>query len=421
MGRRFERVSLGGMRDEAEIRGHRRTYIGALPGRILQGLRRAGVKNPVFMLDEIDKLGADFRGDPAAALLEVLDPEQNNAFSDHYLDVGFDLSAVMFITTANLLDPIPAVLRDRMETIEMPGYTDLEKIQIAKRYLLPRELENHGLKRSHLAISDETLARILRDYTRESGVRNLSREIATICRKVARAVASGKRGKETVQPGELPEFLGPIKFIPEVVSRAAQVGVVPGLAWTAAGGDILFVEATRMPGKTTLTYTGSLGEVMRESVQAAFSWVRSNYKSLGLQPHEFDNWDVHVHVPSGATPKDGPSAGITIATAIASVFTGRPVVPRLSMTGEVTLRGQVLPIGGLKEKALAAYRAQIHTVLIPRDNEKDLVDVPAEAKEKITFVPVASMTDVIRNALAPAPTAPKPRSTRGRPKRSPRR
>ncbi|MBI3871668.1 MAG: endopeptidase La [candidate division Zixibacteria bacterium] len=402
MGRKFERISLGGLRDEAEIRGHRRTYIGALPGRVIQSLRRAGVKNPVFMLDEIDKIGADFRGDPAAALLEVLDPEQNNSFSDHYLDVGFDLSAVMFITTANLLHPIPHVLRDRMETIEMPGYTDLEKIQIAKRYLLPRELENHGLKRGQLTIADDALAHMLRDYTRESGVRNLSREIATICRKVARTVASGKQSKTAVHTAELAEYLGPVKFIPEVVSRAAQIGVVPGLAWTAVGGDIIFIEATRMPGKKILTYTGSLGEVMRESVQAAYSWVRSNHRLLGLDAKIFNDYDVHVHVPSAATPKDGPSAGITMATAIASVFTGRTVVPRLSMTGEVTLRGQVLAIGGLKEKALAAYRASIHTVLIPRDNEKDLIDIPAEVKDKVTFIPVTTMADVISHALAPA-------------------
>jgi len=402
MGRKFERVSLGGMRDEAEIRGHRRTYIGALPGRIIQGLRRAGFKNPVFMLDEIDKLGADFRGDPASALLEVLDPEQNNMFSDHYLDVGFDLSSVMFITTANLLYPVPSVLRDRMEVIEMPGYTDLEKIQIAKRYLLARERDNHGLKPSNLSITDEAVTRILRDYTRESGVRNLNREIATVCRKVARKVAAGKRGKTTVHGRDLPSYLGPIKYVPEFISRIGQIGVVPGLAWTSAGGDIIWVEATKMPGKKTLTYTGHLGEVMRESVQTAFSWVRSNHKLLGIDPKTFDEFDVHVHVPSAATPKDGPSAGITMATAIASMFTERPVVPRLSMTGEITLRGLVEPIGGLKEKSLAAYRAGITTVLIPKDNEKDLVEIPAEVKEKITFIPVANVADVMRNALEPA-------------------
>ncbi len=401
MGRKFERISLGGMRDEAEIRGHRRTYIGALPGRIIQSLRRAGARNPILMLDEVDKIGTDFRGDPASALLEVLDPEQNNTFADHYLDVPFDLSSVMFITTANLLYPIPAVLRDRMETIEMPGYTDLEKIQIAKRYLLPRELENHGLKKSHLSITDEAMGRLLRDYTRESGVRNLGREVATVCRKVARRVATGHDEKVTVRPDDLPEYLGPLKFIPELVGRAAQVGVVPGLAWTSAGGDIMFIEATIMPGKKVLTYTGHLGDVMRESVQAAYSWVRANHKLLKLDAKKFDQSDIHVHVPSGATPKDGPSAGITMATAIASVLTGRSVVPKLSMTGEITLRGQVLAIGGLKEKSLAAYRAGIKTVLIPKDNEKDLIDVPAEVKDKVEFIPVATVGEVLDLALAP--------------------
>ncbi|MEW5875630.1 MAG: endopeptidase La [Candidatus Zixiibacteriota bacterium] len=401
VGRKFERISLGGMRDEAEIRGHRRTYIGALPGRIIQSLRRAGAKNPILMLDEIDKVGTDFRGDPASALLEVLDPEQNNSFSDHYLDVPYDLSSVMFITTANLLHPIPAVLRDRMEVIEMPGYTDLEKIQIAKRYLLPRELDNHGLKKSNLTMTDEALTRLIRDYTRESGVRNLNREIASVCRKVARRVAMGQTEKVAVKGDDLPEFLGPIKIVPELVERAGQVGVVPALAWTSAGGDIMFVEATRMPGKKGLTYTGHLGDVMRESVQAAHSWVRSNHRHLGIDAKAFEGSDIHVHVPSGATPKDGPSAGITMATAIASVFTGRIVEPRLSMTGELTLRGRVLAIGGLKEKALAAYRSGIRTVLIPADNEKDLVDVPAEIKEKVTFIPVSTMSEVIDRALAP--------------------
>lgn len=422
MGRKFERVSLGGMRDEAEIRGHRRTYIGALPGRIIQGLRRSGSKNPVFMLDEIDKLGADFRGDPASALLEVLDPEQNNMFSDHYLDVGFDLSSVMFITTANLLYPIPSVLRDRMEVIEMPGYTDLEKIQIAKRYLLERERDNHGLKPSQISITSEAIARILRDYTRESGVRNLNREIAAVCRKVARKVATGKRGKTTVHAKDVPTYLGPVKYIPEFVSRIGQVGVVPGLAWTSAGGDIIWVEATKMPGKKNLTYTGHLGEVMRESVQTAFSWVRSNHRMLGIEPKTFEEFDVHVHVPSAATPKDGPSAGITMATAIASMFTERPVKPRLSMTGEITLRGLVEPIGGLKEKSLAAYRTGITTILIPKDNEKDLVEIPTEVKEKVTFIPVANVADVMRNALEPAKKKPAPkispqkRARRRRPK-----
>jgi len=308
---------------------------------------------------------------------------------------------VMFITTANLLYPIPGVLRDRMETIEMPGYTDLEKVQIARKYLLPRERENHGLKPSHLAVSDHAITRVIRDYTRESGVRNLNRELATVCRKVARKVAGGKSGKTSVRPKDLPGFLGPVKYLPDVISRTAQVGVVPGLAWTSSGGDLIFVEATRMPGKKVLTYTGHLGEVMRESVQAAFSWVRTQHKSLGLTPTVFAEFDVHVHVPAAATPKDGPSAGITIATAIASVFTGRTVVPRLSMTGELTLRGQVLAIGGLKEKSLAAYRAGITTILIPRDNEKDLVDVPKEVKQKVEFIPVANMAEVISHALSP--------------------
>ncbi len=401
MGRKFERISLGGMRDEAEIRGHRRTYIGALPGRIIQSLRRADARNPVLMLDEIDKLGADFRGDPASALLEVLDPEQNHMFSDHYLDVPFDLSSVMFITTANLLYPIPAVLRDRMEVIQIAGYTDLEKVQIAKRYLLPRELDNHGLKRSNMWITDDGLARLVHDYTRESGVRNLTREIATVCRKVARNVATGDDKKISIKGDNLPDYLGPVRFIPEVVSRAGQVGVVPGLAWTAAGGDILFVEATRMPGRKGLSYTGSLGDVMRESVQAAYSWVRSNHDLIGVEPKLFDTSDVHVHVPAGATPKDGPSAGVTMATAIASVYSGRVVAPRVSMTGELTLRGEVMPIGGLKEKALAAYRSGIRTVIIPRHNQKDLIDIPKEVSDKVEFIPVEHMEQVIALALAP--------------------
>lgn len=399
MGRKFQRFSLGGMRDEAEIRGHRRTYIGALPGRIIQGLRRAEAKNPVFMLDEVDKIGQDFRGDPASALLEVLDPEQNNSFSDHYLDVPFDLSNVMFITTANLLHPIPAVLRDRMEVIEMPGYTDLEKIQIARRYLVPRELENHGLKKEHLSFSDSVLKRIIHDYTRESGLRNLDREIATVCRKVARKVATGKRGTTVIKTGKLHEYLGPVKFLPELVERTAQVGVVPGLAWTAAGGSLLFVEVSMMPGKGTLTLTGSLGDVMKESVKAAMTNIRADHKRLGLDQDVFSTTDFHVHVPAGATPKDGPSAGITIATAIASLLTNKPVQPRLGMTGEITLHGQVLPIGGLKEKSLAAYRAGIKRVIIPRDNEKDLVEIPDEVRQNLEFIPVKRINEVFDVAL----------------------
>jgi ATP-dependent Lon protease len=399
MGRKFQRISLGGMRDEAEIRGHRRTYIGALPGRIIQGLRRAESKNPVFMLDEIDKIGQDFRGDPASALLEVLDPEQNNSFSDHYLDVPFDLSKVMFITTANLLHPIPAVLRDRMEVIEMPGYTDLEKVQIAKRHLVPRELENHGLKKQYLSFSDTILKRIIRDYTRESGLRNLDREIATICRKVARKVAGGKRGATVVKVERLHEYLGPVKFLPELVERTAQIGVVPGLAWTSAGGSLLFVEVSSMPGKGTLTLTGSLGDVMKESVKTAMTNIRADYQRLGIDHDAFSKTDFHVHVPAGATPKDGPSAGITIATAIASLLTNKPVQSRLAMTGEITLHGQVLPIGGLKEKSLAAYRAGIKRVIIPKDNEKDLVEIPNEVRRNLKFIPVKHINEVFDIAL----------------------
>jgi len=413
MGRKFQRISLGGMRDEAEIRGHRRTYIGALPGRIIQGLRRAESKNPVFMLDEIDKIGQDFRGDPASALLEVLDPEQNNSFSDHYLDVPFDLSNVMFITTANLLHPIPEVLRDRMEVIEMPGYTDLEKIQIARRFLVPRELENHGLKKTHITFSDAVLKSIIRDYTRESGLRNLDREIATICRKIARLVATGKRGTTVIKPDKLHTYLGPVKFLPELIERTAQIGVVPGLAWTSAGGSLLFVEVSSMPGKGELILTGSLGDVMKESVKAAMTHIRSDHRRLGIERDMFGKTDFHVHVPAGSTPKDGPSAGITIATAIASLLSKRPVLPRLGMTGEITLHGQVLPIGGLKEKSLAAYRSGIKRVIIPQDNEKDLVEIPEEVRKNIEFLPVKRMDEVFDIALPGLlRTIPKKKKTR---------
>jgi ATP-dependent Lon protease len=399
MGRKFNRISLGGMHDEAEIRGHRRTYIGALPGRIIQGIRRAGFNNPVFMLDEVDKIGQDFRGDPASALLEVLDPEQNNTFSDHYLDVPFDLSKVMFITTANVLDPIPRVLRDRMETIELPGYTDLEKLQIANRYLLPKELENHGLKPESLTFQDEAIKKIIADYTREAGLRNLGREIATICRKVAKMVASGDKKKVEITPQSLEQFLGPAKYFQEIVERTSQIGVVPGVAWTQTGGDLMFVEATKMKGKKLLTLTGYMGEVMKESVQAAFSYVRSASKKLHIPEGIFDKYDIHVHVPAGAIPKDGPSAGITMATAIASIMTERPVKPKLAMTGELTLRGQILPIGGLKEKALAAYRAGVETLILPKENQKDMVEIPDEIKGKVKFVFVETMDEVLELAL----------------------
>jgi ATP-dependent Lon protease len=399
MGREFNRISLGGMHDEAEIRGHRRTYIGALPGRIIQGIRRSGSNNPVFMLDEVDKIGKDFRGDPASALLEVLDPEQNHTFADHYLDVPFDLSKVMFITTANVLDPIPRVLRDRMETIELPGYTDLEKLQIAKKYLVPKELDNHGLKPKNLSFTDQSIKKIINDYTREAGLRNLDREIATICRKVAKMVASGEKKKVEVTPKNLNQYLGPVKYFLEAAERIPQVGVIPGLAWTETGGDLMFVEATKMRGKKSLTLTGLMGEVMKESVQAALSYVRSTAKNLGIPPDFFEKYDIHVHVPAGAIPKDGPSAGITMATAIVSLLTERPVKPRLAMTGELTLRGQLLPIGGFKEKALAAYRAGIETIILPKENQKDMVEIPQEIKKKINFVFAQTMDEVLKRAL----------------------
>jgi ATP-dependent Lon protease len=399
LGRKFQRISLGGMHDEAEIRGHRRTYIGALPGRILQGIRRAGSNNPVFMLDEVDKIGQDFRGDPASALLEVLDPEQNFSFSDHYLEVPFDLRKVMFITTANILDPIPPVLRDRMEMIELPGYTDLEKLNIAKKYLIPKELENHGLKADQLIIQDDALKAIINDYTRESGLRNLGREIATICRKVAKKIAGAEAKKVTIKKNDLAEYLGPARFYQELVDRVSKVGVVPGVAWTQTGGEILFIEATKMPGKKSLTLTGHLGEVMKESAQIALSYVRSTASKWGIPENFFENYDIHLHVPAGSIPKDGPSAGVTMATAITSLLTGRPVKPLVAMTGEMTLRGQVLPIGGLKEKTLAAYRAGIRTLILPKQNQKDMEEIPEEIKKKIDFVFLDTVDEVLELAL----------------------
>ncbi len=399
LGRKFYRMSLGGMRDEAEIRGHRRTYIGALPGRIIQGIKRCGSNNPVFMLDEIDKIGQDFRGDPAAALLEVLDPEQNYSFSDHYLDVPFDLSRVMFITTANILDPIPAVLRDRTEVIELPGYTDLEKIMIAKQFLIPKELDNHGLKKEDIRFQDSTVKRIINDYTKEAGLRNLDREIATICRKVAKTIASGNKRQVIVIPEKLQHFLGPVKFFREKTLATSRVGIVPSLAWTQFGGEVLFVEATKMPGRKSLTLTGHLGEVMKESVQTALSYVRSTSDKLRLPKNFFDRLDIHVHVPAGAIPKDGPSAGITMAAALVSLLTNRKIKPRLAMTGEITLRGDILPIGGLREKALAAYRAGIQTVILPKDNQKDIVEIPRQIKDKVKFVFCSTMDQALEKAL----------------------
>jgi ATP-dependent Lon protease len=385
LGRKFIRISLGGVRDEAEIRGHRRTYIGALPGRVIQGLRRAESRNPVFMLDEIDKVGTDFRGDPSSALLEVLDPQQNNSFSDHYLEVPFDLSRVMFITTANLLEPIPLALRDRMEVIELPGYTEHEKIHIAARYLIPRQLAEHGLKKTQLRVSREAIASIIRDHTREAGVRNLERQIATICRRTARRIVEGRAKLITIIPRNVKDFLGPPEFFHDVAERTTEPGVATGLAWTAAGGDILFIEATQMPGRGNLILTGSLGDVMRESAQAALSYIRSRAVQLRIDPKLFERSDIHVHVPAGAIPKDGPSAGVTMAVALTSLLIHKPVKPSLAMTGEITLRGKILPVGGIKEKVLAAARSGVKTVVLPDQNRKDLAQVPSEIRRKLRF------------------------------------
>jgi ATP-dependent Lon protease len=399
MDRKFHRISLGGVRDEAEIRGHRRTYIGALPGRVIQGLRKAGSNNPIFMLDEIDKIGQDFRGDPASALLEVLDPEQNNTFSDHYLDVVFDLSKIMFITTANMTETIPPVLLDRMEVIYLTGYTDMEKLAIARKYLIPRNLTDHGLDTSHMSMSDAAVKKVISNYTREAGLRNLNREIGAIARKVARKVAAGEVSGVKVDPEKVRKFLGPERFIREETERRSRVGVVPALAWTSTGGEILFVEATRMPGKNQLTLTGQLGDVMKESVKAALSYLHSRCHELGISSEAFDKYDFHVHVPAGATPKDGPSAGITMCTALASVLLNKPTAPCLAMTGEITLRGDVLPIGGIKQKALAAYRSGIKKVLVPRKNEGDLEEVPKEIKSKVKFILVDTVSEVLWHAL----------------------
>jgi ATP-dependent Lon protease len=409
LGRKFHRISLGGMRDEAEIRGHRRTYIGALPGQIIQGLRRAGTKNPVFMLDEIDKLGMDFRGDPASALLEVLDPEQNVSFRDHYLDVAFDLSRVLFVTTANVVDTVPPALRDRMEIIPLAGYTEEEKIAIAQRHLVPKQAKEHGLDpAADIEFTPEALRLLARGYTRESGVRNLEREIASVCRKVARRRAEGHPDAVQVSPDLVTSFLGVPRFeLEEVEERTRVPGVAIGLAWTPVGGDVLFIEATRMQGKRTLTLTGQLGDVMKESVQAALSWVRSHADELAIAPEFWETSDIHVHVPAGAIPKDGPSAGVTMTTALVSLLTGRRVRPGLAMTGEVSLTGRVLPVGGIKEKVLAAHRAGIRTVLLPKRNEKNLVeDVPRAVRDEMTIHLVDSVPDVLRLALEATPTWP---------------
>jgi ATP-dependent Lon protease len=410
LGRKFTRMSLGGMRDEAEIRGHRRTYIGAMPGRIIQAIKRVDSKNPVFMLDEVDKIGMDWRGDPSSALLEVLDPEQNCDFRDHYLDVPFDLSQVMFITTANLLDPIPDPLKDRMEILQLSGYTEEEKVKIAHNYLVPRQLRESGLKKDEIEFTDAALQKIIRDYTREAGLRNLEREIGSVCRKVATKIAAGEATSKTVvTPEAVQEMLGKPRFFFEAAERTMIPGVATGVAWTITGGDILFIEATRMPGGKGFLVTGQLGDVMKESAQAALSYVRSKAKELGIPEDVFAKSDLHLHIPAGAIPKDGPSAGVTMATALVSLLTGRPVNPKVGMTGEITLRGQVLPIGGLKEKTLAARRAGLDTVILPRRNEPDLEDVPEEVRKEMKFVLADTVEDVLAAALVgglpqPAPS-----------------
>jgi ATP-dependent Lon protease len=403
MGRKFQRMSLGGIHDEAEIRGHRRTYIGALPGRVIQNIKTAGSANPVFMLDEIDKVGMDFRGDPSSALLEVLDPEQNNSFQDNYLEVPFDLSKVLFIATANMLDTIPPALRDRMEVIQLPGYTQLERVRIAERFLVPKQLEAHGLSEDNLRFEEEALVRLIQAFTREAGVRNLEREIANVARKVARRVASDAETKVVVKPEDLEEYLGPARFEYGELEAEDQVGMVTGLVVSDAGGDIVQVEATRMEGKDEFILTGQLGSVMQESARAGMSYIRARTKELGIPESSFEKTTVHIHVPAGATPKDGPSAGVTMATAMASLLTERPVRRDLAMTGEITLRGRVLPIGGLKSKLLAAHLAGVKTVLIPKRNEKDLVDVPEEVREQLRIVPVENMDHVLAEALIDAP------------------
>ena len=398
-GREFVRISLGGVRDEGEIRGHRRTYVGALPGRIVQGLKTAGTRNPVFMMDEVDKIGIDFRGDPASALLEVLDPEQNNAFSDHYLEVPLDLSEVMFITTGNLMDPIPPALRDRMETIEFPGYIEEEKLKIAQLFLVPKQLKNHGLEPKRLRFTEAGLRSVIREHTREAGVRNLEREIASICRKVAKGVAQGKVKAARLTAKSVRNYLGPPRFRFGIAEKEDDIGVATGLGWTEFGGDILFIEVTLMKGKGTLQLTGHLGDVMQESGKAAFSYARSRAAQLDIDPDFYRVTDVHIHVPSGQIPKDGPSAGITMATALLSALTGRPVHRNVAMTGEITLRGKVLPVGGVKEKVLAAHRAGIRTIILPEENRKDLEEIPSHVQEDLKFRFVETMDEVARIAL----------------------
>jgi ATP-dependent Lon protease len=404
LGRKFIRVSLGGVRDEAEIRGHRRTYVGSLPGRIIQGMKKAGSNNPVFMLDEIDKLGHDFRGDPAAALLEVLDPEQNHAFSDHYLEVPFDLSKVMFVATANILDPIPPALRDRLEVLEIPGYTREEKLNISKQFLIRKQLEEHGLSPERVIFEDPAVGEVIDSYTREAGVRNLERELANIIRAVAVLVAEEKaQEKEFITLERVPEFLGPQKYLPEVAERTAEAGVATGLAWTPVGGDILFIEATKMNGKGNLVLTGQLGDVMKESAQAALSFIRSRARWLGLEDNFLEKSDLHLHIPAGAIPKDGPSAGLTMYVSMVSLLTNKPVRSDVAMTGEITLRGLILPVGGIKEKFLAAHRAGIKRVVMPERNRKDVIDIPEQPRKEIEIIFVKRMDEVLQHVLTEMP------------------
>ncbi len=415
LNREFLRISLGGVRDEAEIRGHRRTYVGALPGRIIQAMRRAGTVNPLFMLDEVDKLGQDFRGDPAAALLEVLDPEQNKAFVDHYLDLDYDLSNVLFITTSNVLDTIPPALQDRMEVIEFPGYLEEEKLEISRQFLIPRQLSQHGLQDSGVRFEDEALKTIIRQYTYEAGVRNLEREIANVCRKVARRVVEQKRYPKRIKTKQVIEFIGPPRLTQELMREEDEVGVATGVAWTAAGGDILFIEVTIMPGKGSLTLTGQMGDVMQESAQAAHSYTRSIASEMGIHDEAFENTDIHIHIPEGAVPKDGPSAGAAMAAALISAYTNRPIRRDVGLTGEITLRGRILPVGGIREKALAARRVGIRQILVPRKNENDLLEIPKNLRQDLDFVLVDRMNEVLDAILLPAPAPKNQRRKRNKP------